>query len=128
MIYTNLEVGLTATSTPIGIQVENETNKNIYVNNDIFYIKETGVYEICGTATVESTGTGNYGSAIYSESKQIANNFINEATASGELSTIPIYAVVEIIKSQSNGYAELSILPVGTPTIVSGTISIKRIV
>lgn len=56
------------------------------------------------------------------------NPAINDATGASETTTVPIYSSFVIDKSNTSGYVTVSLTPVGAPTIVGGTVSVKKLV
>ena len=128
MISINLVSGTTTDSTPISFTLSEKSNEKIAISGNDLLIKEAGFYEITGMATVTSSETGDYGLAIYANDNLLGIQSINEATASGETSTIPLNAIANVTKTNTSGFATINIMPVSAPTIVSGIVSIKKIV
>lgn len=121
--------GSTTASTALGITKVYNTNDNIKLINNQLQMITPGMYEISGNITVESTATsGNFGAMIYANGEQVSNGAIVSAQEANQVATIPIYGVVEVTPTNTSGYGIISFMPSGTPTVLSGQVSIKLIV
>lgn len=131
MINAILVTGQPADDTPIPFIVETTIpqNGNVVMGSDdsTLLIKEPGVYEITGVIQAKSTKTGIYGAYIAANVGQVGDTFHNSADDSGIVSTIPINAVLNVKPSES-GYVEIQIMPIGSPVIDGGNVTIKRII
>lgn len=129
MLYATLEGG--TVSTPMKFEVSLNTNTSIQVKDDDILLASPSVYEIQGTVTMASTAAGLYGLKINAEEDSLYlesnNTFQNLAAASGEKTTIPIYTVVKVVAKDSSGMATFNLAPIGAPTVISGSFSVKRI-
>lgn len=127
MLTISLTAGTTSNNVPVGFSEIINTNNNVRINNSNVEVLVPGIYEVVGVANVTSTAADDYGLAIYANNELIGIENVNLATGASESTTIPIYATVTIEQSTTSGYVELSIMPVGAPTIVGGILSFKRI-
>lgn len=127
MIILNLSPGTTSTD-KVGFSIVLNTNNNIKENDSTIQFLEPGLYEINGIATITSTGSGNYGLKIQTNDEVDKMEAYNKASASDETTTIPLHCVIEVDRKLNGKIASVSIIPVGSPTIVSGNMSIVRIV
>lgn len=125
MVSLKLTAGIA--TNPLSFTVDVNTNSSLIVNGNSVQITIPGIYEVVGAVTAESSASGAYGLSVYANGSAYASPFINLAAAGDEETTIPVYAVVDIVENNVSGYATITFVPTGAPTIVSGTISIKRI-
>lgn len=127
MLTFNLVASNTTANTAVAISQTINTNNNLNISNNQIQVKTPGYYEIIGNAIITSTAADEYGIGVYANNSSQGTASYNVATGASETTTIPIYSVVNIISTSESGYATIELMPVGTPTIVGGTISIKKI-
>lgn len=127
MILCNITSGAMTTGVPVGLVEVYNTNGNVVMTDDTFKVKTPGFYELIGEATVTSGAAGEYGLDIMVNDESYAYAY-SKATASGEIQTVPLYAVIEIVPADEEQFVEIALNPRGTtPSVVSGSVSIKRL-
>jgi len=124
MIVVGLATGTTST-TAIGLSEVLNTNSNVSLSGNTVSILIPGVYEIIGDATVTSTTSGETGLGVYVDGTSSASG-VFDATGASETNSIMVYDVIDVTNATS-GYVAVTIMPVNAPTIVSGSVSIKKI-
>lgn len=127
MLNVNLVAGNTTANTAVAITQAINTNNNLNISNNQIQVLNPGIYEIVGNATVTSSAADDYGLGVYANNELQGIESVNLATGASETTTIPIYAVVNIINTTVNGYATIAFMPVGAPVIVGGNISVKKV-
>jgi len=127
MVIMQLATGTTTAATPISFSSAIKTNDDLIVNSDSVEVPIPGIYEVCGDVTLTSAGEGNYGVTVCADGADIGNKSINKASASGEISTVPVYGICKIERTSETGYVAITVVPVGTPTIGGSQVTIKRI-
>lgn len=127
MLSIALTSGSTQSGTAVSFKNTLNTNNNLIIDGSSIKILIPGIYEIVGTATVTSTAGGNYGLGIYANDELQGNASVSLATGASETTTTPLYGLVSVEETPISGYATINIMPVGTPTIVGGVVSIKKI-
>lgn len=127
MIALNLKPATAATNS-LAFDVAMRTNNNISVDGNDLVFEVPGLYEITGEVNFTTTTTSNTGIKIDTEDGNIGNPSVISAPSSGSTTaTIPIYAVVNVEPSSDSNFVRAYFVPVGSPTIVNGQISIKQI-
>lgn len=127
MLLIDLTAGTTAANTAIPFTESINTNNNLNISNSNILVLIPGIYEVSGNATVTSTSADDYGLGIYANDELQGIESVNLATGASETTTIPVYGVINIKETPVLGYATINFMPVGAPTIVGGTISVKKI-
>lgn len=127
MLQLQTVAGTTTANTPINISVVDNTNNNLKVSVNTVSVLIPGYYEVIGSVTVESTIAGDYGISVFANDELQGNPSIALATGASEEVTVPIYVIIEVTDTSVSGYATINLMPVGAPTIIGGTVSIKMI-
>lgn len=128
MITLNVTAGTTTTNTPIGLSLGMNTNNKLELSNNSVVFKTPGIFEITGEVSLTNSSATATGISIYANGTAYGNQITYTAGSTTDNVIIPIYSVIEIDSSIINNYATVNFIPVGTPTIVNGLISIKEIV
>lgn len=126
MLTLNL-TAVNSAASQLPFTVKFNTNTNINVKNNSAQITTPGIYEIVGEVNATSTAQGDFGIYIFNNGDAYGNAYTAYAAATDLSYTIPIYTAIDVINSSSDDFVTLTFVPTGTPDIVNGTISIKKI-
>lgn len=127
MIILNITPSNASNGTPIHFSVELNTNNGLLYKNNSIDVITPGLYEIIGEATLESSDGVSTGLMIYADNNIVGDAATFKASASGEIQTVPLYAVINAKATNVNTHVNVDIMPVGSPVIVGGTFSMKLI-
>ena len=118
----------TTTGVPLIFTKGISTNNNLIIDGTSIEVHEPGLYEVVGSIDVSSSGAGTYGAAIYADDELQGIQSLKKASASGEVVTTPLYAVIDVKKGSDNKFVKITFLPLGEPVVTDGYVSIKKIV
>ena len=127
MIKLAMTAGTTTDITVIPITKVFNTNDNLSLSDNVVKVLQPGIYEVAGSATITSTATSSTGIAVWANGSQVDTSAVWTAEAVGETQTVPIYALLNVVRTTDAGNVLVQFVPTGNPTIVSGTIGIKLI-